>query len=273
MRLLLSSLRRNCLGKVDMHAFVRNASLFLLFCSIVLCWLVPSVDSVQDYSSKMNENRKDGDQYSPLKLTYQLSLQIKIHAFLLWGSVGFLMPVGILVIRFASSCNCRENFQLLFYFHVILQSLAVVLATVGAILSIRNFENSFNNTHQKIGLGLYGLILFQPLVGFFRPKRGMKLRSIWYFIHWLIGIGTCIIGIANIYIGLHTYHERTARSVKMWIVLFTIEICLVGFVYLLQDRWSYVLKQGAILGDEQIRPTDHVMSPSNSSHKEHMVIC
>jgi hypothetical protein len=51
------------------------------------------------------------------------------------------------------------------------QIVAVVLATAGAALSIRNFENAFDNTHQRIGLALYGFVWLQPLIGFLRPDR------------------------------------------------------------------------------------------------------
>lgn len=49
--------------------------------------------------------------------------------------------------------------------------LSVLLATVGAAMSLKKFENSFDNSHQKLGLALYGAILVQGLIGFFRPHR------------------------------------------------------------------------------------------------------
>lgn len=69
-------------------------------------------------------------------------------------------------------------------------------------------------------------------------------------------------GIVNIYIGLHAFHAKTSKSVRLWIVLFTAEIFIFVFVYLMQDRWEHIKKQGVILGNEQIRPTDQ-SSPSN----------
>jgi hypothetical protein len=56
-----------------------------------------------------------------MQMNPKLSWQIKLHALLLWGSVGFLMPLGILVIRFASSCTCGKNFRIMFCLHVVLQ--------------------------------------------------------------------------------------------------------------------------------------------------------
>ncbi|XP_078167963.1 cytochrome b561 domain-containing protein At2g30890-like [Carex rostrata] len=251
-----------------MLALKREKTVVIFVWFVLLTIIVPSVESARNITDQSHND----SQSRPLKLNPKLSLQIKIHALLLWGSVGFLMPIGILVIRFASSCTCGKYSRVLFYLHVVLQTAAVALATAGAVLSLKNFQNSFNNTHQRIGLALYGFIWFQPLLGFLRPNRGVKARSVWYLIHWLIGIIICMVGIANIYIGLHTYHEKTSKSVRLWVVLFTIEISLIGFAYLLQDRWQYILEQGARHCDEQIRPTDNMNSPSTSVNKEHVAI-
>lgn len=208
-------------------------------------------------------------QPSSSKLNPQLSFQIKLHAFLLWASVGLLMPVGILVIRMSQRVECGQKLKILYYSHVILQIVSVLLATSGAVLSIKNFENSFSNTHQRIGLVLYALIWIQPLIGSCRPNRGVKVRSLWYFVHWLLGSGITVAGVINIYIGLHAYHAKTSRSVKLWTILFTAEVAAIAFIYLFQDRWDYMKKQGVILGEEQITPTDHATPPRiNKNQKE-----
>ncbi|KAJ0985958.1 hypothetical protein J5N97_004314 [Dioscorea zingiberensis] len=184
--------------------------------SFLVLLLSPSVDS--------SVHNHTNIQHNPPKLNPQLSFQITFHAFLLWASIGFLMPVGILVIRMSNRVECGRRLKALFYSHVILQITAVLLALAGAILSIIHFENSFSNTHQRIGLALYGFIVIQPLVGFFRPQRGVKVRSIWYFVHWFLGNGICILGIINIYIGLHAFHAKTSKSVRIWTILFTVEV-------------------------------------------------
>ncbi|KAH7651896.1 Cytochrome b561/ferric reductase transmembrane domain-containing protein [Dioscorea alata] len=216
-------------------------------------------------------NRTNIQQNPPKpKLNSQLTFQIIFHAFLLWASIGFLMPVGVLVIRMSNTVKCGKKLKALYYSHVILQITAVILALAAVILSIIHFENSFSNTHQRIGLALYVLIVIQPLVGFFRPQRGVKFRRMWYFVHWFLGNGVCIVGITNIYIGLHAYHARTSKNVRLWTILFTVEVCIIAFIYLLQDRWHYMQKQGVILGDEQITPTDH--SPQNTQKDHEAVI-
>uniref|UniRef100_A0A0E0A2U6 Urease accessory protein G n=1 Tax=Oryza glumipatula TaxID=40148 RepID=A0A0E0A2U6_9ORYZ len=212
----------------------------------------------------------------PLELTPKLSLQLKLHAFLLWSSVGFLMPIGVLLIRVTSNVKSTRSIRILFYCHVASQIVAVILATAGAVLSISNFENAFNNTHQRIGLALYGFIWLQPLIGFLRPDRGVRFRSIWYLTHWLLGIAICVVGVANVYIGMHTYHVRTGRSVRPWTVLLTVEVSAMAFVYLFQDRWNHVVRQqqqqeAAALGDDDDEQSEEHVYPAND-HKEVAVV-
>lgn len=162
------------------------------------------------------------------------------------------------------------------------QILAVLLATVGAVMSIKNFENSFSNHHQRLGLALYAAIWMQTFIGFFRPPRliiliiiklkippfflaltnsiffffyrGTKRRNTWYLTHWIIGTVTSMMGIINIYTGLKAYHKRTSRNTGIWTILFTAEIIFVAFFYLFQDKWEYIQKQGLISGNDHNNP-------------------
>ncbi|KAG6502395.1 hypothetical protein ZIOFF_042287 [Zingiber officinale] len=175
-------------------------------------------------------------------MTPELSIHIKIHGFLLWASLGFLMPLGVVIIRMSESAKSIKMVKVLFYTHVTVQvsKLQFVLAT--------NCDYS-------------GFQVFNT--------KGMKTRSLWYLVHWLLGTGVCVLGIANIFIGLHTFHEKTSSIVSLWAVLFTAEVSFMAFLYLLQSRWEYVMKQG-VTQDEQIRPADHA-SPTRNQ-KEMVVL-
>lgn len=105
---------------------------------------------------------------------------------------------------------------------------------------------------------------------FFVPCRGSKGRSVWFFVHWMLGTTVSLLGVLNIYTGLQAYHEKTSRSIRLWTILFTTEMSFIAFFYLLQDKWVYTKKQGVILGDEPIRPVDQNISPSDTQ-KELMV--
>ncbi|XP_043700953.1 cytochrome b561 domain-containing protein At4g18260-like [Telopea speciosissima] len=236
--------------------------------SIVVLALLPSVSSSSEEKKPMSNHKRKTQNMQ--KLSPELSFEITVHGFLLWVSMGFLMPVGILIIRMSNKVKCGRRLKVIFYFHVILQILSVLLATAGAVMSIRNFENSFSNNHQRLGLALYGVIWMQVIVGFFRPQRGTKGRSVWYFAHWALGTGISLMGIINIYTGLRAYEKKTLNSTRLWTLLFTAEIFFIAFLYLLQDKWEYMQKQRVILGNETAMPTDPVISPT-TNQKEMIV--
>ncbi|KAK9035051.1 hypothetical protein V6N11_077102 [Hibiscus sabdariffa] len=124
-------------------------------------------------------------------------------------------------------------------------------------MSIKNFNNSFNNYHQRLGVALYGIIWVQALTAALRSCRGSKGRSVWFFGHWLLGTAVSILGVINIYTGLGALHEKTSASTKLWTRVLTAEICLIVFVYLFQDKWLQLQlqKQEPVLRREPVRPS------------------
>ncbi|GMH01493.1 hypothetical protein Nepgr_003332 [Nepenthes gracilis] len=186
---------------------------------------------------------------NPELLSPEMKFDITLHGLLLWASMGFFTPVGVLIIRMFSRFgeDCGTKLRVLFYFHPVFQMLSVLLATAGAVMSIKSFENAFNNNHQRIGLSLYLAIWVQTVLGFCRPQRGSRSRrrSVWYFGHWALGTTITIVGIINIYTGLEAYEKMTSESVWLWTILFTAEVSFVAFLYLFQDKWDYIMqKQG-----------------------------
>lgn len=201
------------------------------------------------------------------KLSPRIEFYVTVHGLLLWVSMGFIMPVGILAIRMCHTEEYGRRRRLLFYFHVILQILAVLLMTIAAVISFKKFENSFNNNHQRLGLALFGAVWVQVFLGFCKPKRGRKGRRRWYFVHWILGTSISLVGILNIYTGLKAYHEKTSRSVWLWTVLFTAEVIFIAFFYLFQEKWEYIRKQGVTLGNETNIPSVGP-SPQRQNHQK-----
>ncbi|KAL6197376.1 hypothetical protein ACLB2K_032985 [Fragaria x ananassa] len=231
-------------------AYLQQASLaisayyLLLLLPLVVC---SSHEDHQFNPSSSHKSIKDNFH----KLGPQMTFNVTVHGILLWFSIGLLMPIGILVIRM----SVREEqgttrAKVLFYFHVIFQILSVLLATAGAVMSIKNFENSFDNSHQRLGLALYVAIWVQALIGLFRPHRGKKERSVWYIVHWMLGTVISLVGIINIYTGLNAYHKRTRRSSGLWIILFTAELCVIVVYYLFQDKRDYIQNQGVVIDND-----------------------
>lgn len=98
--------------------------------------------------------------------------------------------------------------------------------------------------------------------------RKSKGRSLWYFAHWVLGTTISLVGIFNIYTGLEAFHKRTSRSTRLWTILFTAQIFFMAFFYLFQDKWDYIQKQGILLGNEAIAPSDQTIPPPRENQKE-----
>ncbi|XP_062217382.1 cytochrome b561 domain-containing protein At2g30890-like [Phragmites australis] len=247
-----------------MLASGRRRLLFLCASFVILSLLAPSNGAS---NSMENINQSHNKAVHPSEMTPKVSFQLKLHALFHWSSFGFLMPVGIILVRMSTKSQNGRCVRFLFCCHVISQIAAVLLATGGAVLSLMNFENSFSNNHQRVGLALYAFMWLQPIIGFFRPERGVKLRSRWYFFHWILGIAICATGITNVYIGLRIYHDRTTKSVRLWTGLLTVEVSFLAFFYLMIDRWSYMMKQGH-LPVQQLRTTDNHRTYPTTLRKE-----
>ncbi|PSS14281.1 Cytochrome b561 domain-containing protein [Actinidia chinensis var. chinensis] len=255
-----------------MQAMQRLVS-FTIPTSIVIVILLPFISSSQEHE-KTYKSHTSSNKHSIHTYNHKLHFEIILHGLLLWASMGFLMPIGILIIRMSNTAQCRRRLKIMFYIHASLQLLSLLLATAGAIMSLKHFENSFNNVHQRMGLTLYGAIWLQAVIGFLRPHRGSRGRSVWFFVHWLMGTAVSILGIINVYTGLHSYHKKTSRSIKFWTMIFTGEISFIAFLYLFQDKWDYILKQGVVLGNEPVQPTtDKEISPPDKQKDSSIESC
>ncbi|KAL8126867.1 hypothetical protein AgCh_013967 [Apium graveolens] len=239
-------------------AQMQKVVLFMALITVVVLILTPCMKaSDQEYvEPDTRNNHVKTNKLSPQKL-----FDITVHGFLLWASMGFLMPIGILVIRMSNTEQSGRRLKILFYMHATLQILSVLLVTVGAVLSIRKFENAFNNNHQRFGLALYGVVWLQALIGFFRPKRGNTSRSLWFLVHWSLGTMVTLLGIINVYTGLQAYHKRSSKRINFWTTIFTVEVIFIAFLYLFQDKWNYIKKQGVVIGDAQVQRTNQTMNP------------
>jgi len=187
--------------------------------------------------------------------------------------------------------------KVFFYLHVIFQILAVVLATIGAILSLRTLENSFDNNHQRLGLALYAAMWLQFLTGVFKPSRyiyihvtytsflctyiftyaspllrfywihcrGSKRRLRWFLLHWILGTIVSIVGIVNIYTGIQAYQKKTSlsRDSSLWTILFTVQVTCLVFFYLYQDKWEHFQKQRVVLDE-----LDHQNNNTNGRNNQ-----
>ncbi|CAM6087157.1 unnamed protein product [Calypogeia fissa] len=162
-------------------------------------------------------------------------LWYKAHGLLMYAAFAVFFPLGVFGVRYARYHN---RFRHWFQFHWALQVLGVFLATGAVSIALRQFENTRDTTHGCIGFVLTFLILLQPIFALFRPDEDSEYRGYWEFSHWLIGTGGIILGWVNIFKGLDLYFEDWpgAGSQLILTVLFTVQVTIIGFLYLLFDR-------------------------------------
>ncbi|CAM6091466.1 unnamed protein product [Calypogeia fissa] len=175
---------------------------------------------------------------------------IQIHGWLMWVSMGFLFPLGAILIRFnrgltdSNSLASPARARLLLYLHSTVQCGGVGCATAGIAILIKEFGPTFFHTHMKLGLALWIITMIMPVISIVRPAKGTQGRPIWLFVHWLLGTGVIFLGVVNCYIGIEIYqfHHGSIRSLD---IAFSVQVAVMAFVYFLQDRFSYILGQGS----------------------------
>ncbi|KAK3067112.1 hypothetical protein LTR53_016212 [Teratosphaeriaceae sp. CCFEE 6253] len=128
---------------------------------------------------------------------------VTAHAVLATLAFGFLFPVGGIMIRIAS-------FPGLWWVHGLFQTVAYVLYiaafAIGAYMAnqMHLLGNSYTNAHPIIGIVLFVVLLFQPILGFLHHTMFKKhsRRVIWSYGHIWLGRAAITLGIINGGLGL-----------------------------------------------------------------------
>jgi len=152
------------------------------------------------YSSSSNGGSNRGGQGGfPSEYADRGRIIITAHAVLAALAFGFFFPVGGIMIRLGS-------FPGLWIVHGLFQMFGLVLYTAAFGIGIwmcRNFY-TLNDAHPIIGIALFALLAFQPLLGFlhhvFFKRHGV--RTIWSYGHIWFGRIAIILGIVNGGLGL-----------------------------------------------------------------------
>ena len=170
---------------------------------------------------------------------------IVLHALLMWAGMGLCMPLGLILIRFLRATRQEGNTSLsnrIAKAHMLLQGVGLLLALAGGGLAIANFGAAgLAHTHGRLGLALLIAPFLTALLGIFRPDLGASWRrGLWYIAHWTLGTSTVVLAFLNIFIGMHVFELITATSLFRLNVAFSVQLALMAFIYLAQDRWAYM---------------------------------
>jgi len=99
---------------------------------------------------------------------------IRVHGWLMFLGMGLLMPIAIVLVRFTRVARQKGDLKTartLVYTHIVVQVIAVLATICGAVVGIIKFDNTFDYTHERLGLALWILVWLAPLVGFIRPAQ------------------------------------------------------------------------------------------------------
>ncbi|MBA0574990.1 hypothetical protein Golob_024576, partial [Gossypium lobatum] len=90
--------------------------------ALIVILVLPFVSSSQQHVESINgSNTNDKDNIT--KVSHKLMFEIILHGIILWASMGFLVPVGILAIRMSNKEEeCGTRHQVLFYVHAVSQA-------------------------------------------------------------------------------------------------------------------------------------------------------
>jgi len=184
-----------------------------------------------------------------------LSTWLQVHVITMYIAWGFMFPLGVLI-----PMSFREAFQdetKWFQLHRALQSLGLVLLLIGCSVAFANVSLHFSGSHQKVGLALFILALFQPLNAFCRPSREVDpdglipaYRRLWEIMHKNVGRITIVMGWANVILGAKLIEEFYGTAPKMTSALMGVQGVTIVALSLVAI-WRY-MKRTETKSDDEI---------------------
>lgn len=126
-----------------------------------------------------------------------------------------LAPSGVLTARYLK--QDPRWFQV----HLFLQYSALVAAVCGAAVALVDLGPGYAPFyHGPIGILAVMLMALQPVVGWFRPDKGLTvLRALWFQIHAYGGRMVLVIGTINIVTGLQLAYQHRWGYIGLWVAL------------------------------------------------------
>ncbi|TKA68994.1 hypothetical protein B0A55_07538 [Friedmanniomyces simplex] len=160
----------------------------------------------------------------------QFNIMITAHAVLATLAFGLLFPVGGIIIRLAS-------FPGLWWVHGLFQTFAYVLyiAAFAIGVYIANNMQLLDQAHPIIGIVLFVVLLFQPVLGFLHHTMFKKhsRRVVWSYGHIWLGRAAITLGIINGGLGLQLSQQTHIFAPKQGtIIAYGVVAGLIWLVYI-----------------------------------------
>jgi len=156
-----------------------------------------------------------------------LSSYWKQHGILMTVGWGILIPLGIIVAR-----TMKDQAPNWFYFHVVANTLGILLATGGFAIALIKFDREDTFRHRQVGISAMVLGFLQPLNAVIRPHPGAAWRDQWEWVHWTVGRVAVGLAIWNIFTGLDEYEFLTEVGSKKYHVMYGLLLACLFVAYL-----------------------------------------
>lgn len=147
------------------------------------------------------------------------------HGVMAAVAFAIIFPIGGIIIRVA-------NFSGLPWIHGAIQIVAflVYTAAFGLGIYIARTLNLISNHHPIIGIVVFGILIFQPILGVLHHRTFKKTgrRGALSFAHIGIGRVAIILGIINGGLGL----KLTNNAKQHWIIAYSVVAGVLGLAYI-----------------------------------------
>eukprot|EP01060_Flectonema_neradi_P025323 TRINITY_DN34147_c0_g1_i1.p1 TRINITY_DN34147_c0_g1~~TRINITY_DN34147_c0_g1_i1.p1 ORF type:complete len:790 (+),score=157.27 TRINITY_DN34147_c0_g1_i1:1-2370(+) len=206
--------------------------------------------------------------------------KVKLHGLLMIILWGFIVPLAILLKRFATKKVPigTKQYPIGFLLHALLLS-AVGIATIAAVIKASTeFDSGVEKGHDVLGYVIATNACLQIIMGFLRPDNGAKGRNIFNFVHQILGRSTWILSIAQIFIGVDNFdrlyaHGDTTRTAAIIAAVFGGIAFMAVLVHRLVTTKPDQLSAGpgkggnttvpVTVGDASEQPVEEEMVPNN----------
>lgn len=164
-----------------------------------------------------------------------------IHGVLNTISWGILLPVGVMIARYAKVFKSMDPAW--FYLHITCQCSGYILGVAGWGLGLKLGAESKGITehgHRNIGIALFVFATLQVFALLLRPHKENKHRFYWNIYHHSVGYGVILLSIINIFKGFDILNPEKKWKHAYIGVIATLAALAVS---LEATTWAIVLKR------------------------------
>lgn len=160
--------------------------------------------------------------------------------FLAWG---VLLPLGVIIARFAKPQPGSQGPPTWFLLHRIIQSLGLLFTLIAFAIALamvdKDHKTHFGVAHSQIGLAVTIAGVMQPLNALFRPKPTPRTigRKVWELVHRVLGYGAILLAVAAILTGLAKLTPKASTAV---VGLYIAWAVLTAIVFIALEVWRLV---------------------------------